>query len=104
MRLVEEGALELHTPLRAYIPELHLADAEVAANVTLEHLLTHAVGWAEFSDRRPIPLDTGACDDALARLVPLLAELRQERPLGAEWAYSNHGYGLVGRVIEVATG
>lgn len=104
MRLVERGSLALETPIRAYLPELRLADEEVAKNITLAHLLTHAAGWAEFSDGKMVPPDTGPGHDALERVVPLLAELRQEHPLGAQWAYTNHGYALAGRVIEVVTG
>jgi CubicO group peptidase (beta-lactamase class C family) len=44
MRLVERGKLSLDTPLRHYLPDLQLSDKEVAARVTMRHLLTHTGG------------------------------------------------------------
>src|SRR5690349_17296976 len=35
MRLVERGRLDLEAPVRTYLPDLRLADADVAARVTL---------------------------------------------------------------------
>jgi CubicO group peptidase (beta-lactamase class C family) len=99
VQLAEAGALDLDAPVRAYLPELRLADEAVAAAVTLGHLLTHTGGWA--GDYFP---DTGEGDDALARAVAGLAEAPQLTPLGALWSYNNAGFYLAGRVLEVVTG
>src|SRR5207245_3974907 len=40
MRLVEAGRRSLDAPVRTYLPELRLKDADVAARVALRHLLT----------------------------------------------------------------
>jgi CubicO group peptidase (beta-lactamase class C family) len=99
MRLVEQGKLDLDVPVRTYLPELRLADEQVATNVTLRHLLTHTGGWlGDHFD------DTGNGDDALARIVGDMAELPQLTPLGAVWSYNNAGFYLAGRVLEVVTG
>ena len=45
MRLVEAGKLDLDEPVRTYLPDLHLADEEVAGAVAMRHLLTHTGGW-----------------------------------------------------------
>jgi CubicO group peptidase (beta-lactamase class C family) len=98
MRLVEEGRLDLDAPVRTYLPELRLQDDDVAARVTMRHLLTHTGGWVgDYFD------DTGRGDDALALMCDRLAELPQETPLGELWAYNNAGFYLAGRVIEVVT-
>ncbi len=99
MRLVEAGTVGLDVPVRTYVPELRLRDEGVAAAVTLRHLLTHMGGW--FGDHFA---DTGVGDDALARYVAQLAELPQLTPLGSVWSYSNSGFALAGRVLEVVTG
>ncbi|MDX6229616.1 MAG: hypothetical protein QOI76_3006, partial [Frankiales bacterium] len=44
MQLVEEGRVQLDAPVVTYLPELKLADTEVAEAVTLRHLLTHTSG------------------------------------------------------------
>ncbi len=99
MRLVEQGALDLDTPIRAYLPGLRLSDEDVAANVTLRHLLTHTGGWVgDFF------VDTGWGDDALQRAVERMVELPQLTPLGSTFHYSNSSFYLLGRIIEVATG
>ena len=85
--------------MRAYLPDLRLADEAVAARVTLRHLFTHTGGWA--GDYFP---DTGEGDDALARAVARLADVPQLTPLGAMWSYNNAGFYLAGRVLEVVAG
>jgi CubicO group peptidase (beta-lactamase class C family) len=99
MRLVEQGKLDLDTPIRTYLPDLRLADEHVAAGVTMRHLFNHTGGWAgDYFD------DLGNGDDALARIVARLADLPQLTPLGALWSYNNAGFYLAGRVLEVVTG
>jgi CubicO group peptidase (beta-lactamase class C family) len=101
MRLVEMGALDLDTPIRAYLPDLALADASVAERVTLRHLLTHTSGW---EGDLVLTINTGRGDDALARLIARMPELEQVTPIGSVWSYNNAGFDLAGRVIEVVTG
>ncbi|MFN2520652.1 MAG: serine hydrolase [Candidatus Limnocylindria bacterium] len=99
MRLVDEGRVSLDIPVRTYVPDLRLRDEHAVANVTLRHLLTHTGGW--FGD---LFADTGMGDDALAKYVARLADIEQLTPLGSVWSYSNSGFALAGRVLEVATG
>jgi CubicO group peptidase (beta-lactamase class C family) len=99
MRLVEQGRLDLDTPVRRYVPELALQAVAVAEQVTLRHLLSHTAGWV--GDFFP---DTGSGDDALARAVAALADVPQLTPLGAVWSYNNAAFYLVGRIIEKVTG
>ncbi len=97
--LVEEGVLDLDTPVRSYVPDFRVADPEVSARVTLRHLLTHTAGW--FGDHF---LDTGAGEDALARYVAEMAGLPQLAPLGEVWSYNNAGFYLAGHLIQQVTG
>src|SRR3954451_14130413 len=59
MRLVAQGRVERHAPLRLYVPEPRLADERAAAEVTVLNLLNHTAGldWG-------IIVDTGEGDDA----------------------------------------
>ena len=97
--LEAEGRMELDAPVHRYVPELHLADATAAAQVTLRQLLNHTAGWE--GDFFP---DTGEGDDALARFVARLNEVAQLTPPGAVFSYNNAAYCLAGRVIENVTG
>jgi CubicO group peptidase (beta-lactamase class C family) len=103
MRLVESGKLDLHAPLRIYLPKLRLADETVARDVTLQHLLTHTPGWVgDWSGE--VDRSFGGGDDALARSMGEFAGLPQLTPLGEVWSYNSLGFYLAGRVIEVVTG
>lgn len=99
LRLVEAGKVDLDAPVRTYVPELRLRDERVAESVTVLQLLNHTAGWAgdDFTD-------TGDGDDAIARYVEHMAELRQVTPPGFIVSYNNASLGLAGRVIEKVTG
>jgi len=99
MRLVERGEIELDVPVRRYLRDLKLRDADVARRVTLRHLLTHTGGWAG-----DLFLDTGRGDDALARAVEAMRKIPQLTPLGSTWHYNNAGFYLAGRLLEKITG
>ena len=99
MRLVEGGRLALDEPIRRYLPDLRMSDPEVAARVTMRHLLTHTSG---------LPADNfapmGGGDDALAQYVA--EEVPREPlilPLGRYPSYSNIALSMAGRVIEVVS-
>ena len=99
MRLVEQGKLDLDVPIRTYLPDLRLADAEATERATMKHLLTHTGGWVgDYFD------DFGAGDDALAKMAVAMADVPQVAPLGTLWSYNNAAFYLAGRVIEVIAG
>jgi len=99
MQLADEGLLDLDAPVAAVLPELRLADPGTTSAVTIRHLLTHTSGIDG-----DIFADTGRGDDCLEKYVALLAEARQNHPLGATWSYCNAGFAVAGRVIEKLTG
>jgi len=98
MMLVEQGRLDLDSPVRRYVPELELKDEDVAAKVTVFHLLNHTAGWLG-----DVFTDTGEGDDALAKYVAGLGELDQLNPLGAFASYNNAAFVLLGYVLERVT-
>lgn len=99
MRLVEQGKLDLFTPLVNYLPDLKLSNDEITANVTLRDLFTHTGGWVgDVFD------DFGPGDDAVSKYVSQMNKLQQLTPLGKIWSYNNAGFTLAGRVIEAVTG
>lgn len=96
LMLVQEGALALDTPVAALLPEG--ARYVALKGVTLRHLLCHTSGLR----------DIAAMDRALAMHQPLAAVLEQPDVRASEpgerFAYCNLGFGLVGCVLEQATG
>lgn len=99
MCLVDAGLIDLDKPVRHYLPEFRVQDADASARATMRTLLTHTGGWLgdHFND-------FGFGDDAVARIVREMETLPQWTPLGALWSYNNIGYAVAGRIIEVVTG
>ena len=97
LQLVEEGKLTLDDPIRRWMPDFKLADEDVAARLTLRHLLTHQSGLeGDFFK------DAGRGEDRIEKFVGMLDTLTQVHPLGAMFSYCNTGYVIAGRLIEVA--
>ncbi|WP_214320595.1 serine hydrolase domain-containing protein [Nonomuraea sediminis] len=93
MQLVGEGELSLDQTVASALPGFALAD------VTVRHLLTHTGGF-----EGDVFVDTGRGDDAIEKLVALLADTPRLFPPGALWSYNNAGYVVLGRLVEVLRG
>jgi len=92
-RLVEAGAFGLDQSLDEVIPNSGIPHA---GDILIEHLLTHTAG---FPEEAPDDEDDVVGEQWLANArTPLLFEP------GTGWAYSNIGYGVLGAVMEQATG
>ena len=98
MQLVEQGKVDLDTPVQKYIKDFKLRDKDVAKKVTIRQLLTHMGGWVgDYFN------DFGNGEDALAKMVKDVAKLPQVQPLGTIWSYNNTGFNIASRVIEIVT-
>lgn len=96
MKLIDVGQLHLDDKVKDLLPELTIPFAE---SITIRHLLTHNSGLT--SDGF---FDPGRGDDCLAKYVNLCneQEVSDFQP-GTVVSYSNTGYNLLGRIIEVLT-
>ena len=95
MRLVEEGKLDLDTPIRTYLPDLKLESESALEKITLRHTLTHTSGvLGDFFD------DFGQGDDALSKAIEQYHTLRQMFEPDELWSYCNSGFNLAGAVVE----
>jgi CubicO group peptidase (beta-lactamase class C family) len=99
--LHERGTLSLDDDVRKYIPEL----PDYGQLITVRHLVHHTSGvrdWIEASIIGGLRRE----DVTLARDVLGFAYRQRELNFapGAEMSYSNTGYSLLARVIEVASG
>src|SRR5918996_3205749 len=93
------GVAALDEPVRAQLQEFSVADPGATIEITPRHLLTHTSGIE--GDHL---LDTGWNDDALTRYVATLAGLGQIHATDETYSFCNTGYGVAGRLLEVATG
>ncbi|HDS1578152.1 TPA: beta-lactamase family protein [Stenotrophomonas maltophilia] len=100
VRLQEAGKLKLDDPLARYLP-----DAPHAHQVTLRQLLGHTSGLHDYFDGPEQEVDALATQPiAFDQLIARIADRPLDFAPGSRWSYSNTGYILLGRVIEVVSG
>jgi len=99
MQLVDEGRLDLDQLVKTYLPSFHLADAEASGKITVRQLLCHTSGME--GDFFPEDNPFGA---SIAGFVDRCRLLPQLHPVGENFSYSNSGYSVAGRIVEVLTG
>ncbi|MFC5569579.1 serine hydrolase domain-containing protein [Lysobacter yangpyeongensis] len=96
--LAQDGRLRLDDKVRRWLPDLPPA----AADITIEHLLTHTSGLVDYEDLMD-PADTRQVHDADV-LSLLAAQDRTYFPPGSGYRYSNSGYALLALIVERASG
>ncbi len=99
MQLVEEGRVELDSPVITYLPDFRLKDPEAAAHVTVRQLLNHTSG-IEGDHFEAF----GPGDESLARYVESMAHLGQIHEPGERFSYCNSAFVAAGRLLEVVLG
>jgi CubicO group peptidase (beta-lactamase class C family) len=98
MQLIDEGLVDLDEPVVTYLPTFKLKDPG-AEQITVRHLLTHTNGIEGDYFR-----DFGRGEDAVEKYVNSLRTIGLAHPTGAFWSYSNAGFVVAGRLVEVLTG
>jgi len=111
MQLCEQGLVDLDAPASNYLRSVQLVPARASFRpATVRHLLTHTAGigyWRRLSDLLQPGVGSGV--RAGRRPVPPLADYyRKGLPVevepGTKWVYSNHGFAVLGQIIEDVTG
>lgn len=100
MQLYEDGKLDLNRDVNSYLKTFQL-EYKFNDYITVEHLLTHTAG---FDDR-----NIGTKVRSEKDVIPLAQYLKkrmppQIRPSGKVITYSNHGYALLGLIVEEVSG
>lgn len=112
MQEVERG-LDLATPVAQLLPAAEIDGLFSHAGASLEHLLTHTSGVADYFDGPVVAGKTfqeeiAADPDRFWRPADTLAFSRQrQRPLfapGDDFSYTDTGFILLGRILEERTG
>lgn len=98
MQLYERGLLRLDEDVNQYLTRFKLEN-NFPQPVTAAHLLTHTTGLDErqigiASRNQPIPLETNLAARMPSRVMPP----------GEIISYSNHGYALLGDLVEAVSG
>jgi CubicO group peptidase (beta-lactamase class C family) len=99
MQLVHAGLVELDEPVRGALQEFRVKDDTATLTITPRQLLSHTSGIQ--GDHF---LDCGRNPDALWRYVSTLDDVGQLHDPEDMFSYCNAGYGVLGRLVEEATG
>jgi CubicO group peptidase (beta-lactamase class C family) len=107
LRLAEQGALNLHAPVRDYLPRMRILDTLTSSGltgasteITVHHLLSMSSGLVEddaWADRQ----------ESMSRnafLTLLGTGIRPAYAPGRHYAYSNLGYAILGELVHTVSG
>jgi CubicO group peptidase (beta-lactamase class C family) len=103
LKLVEEGKLDLQTPIKALIPEIEFTNPYAQTHpVRVIHLLQHTAGWddihlPEYANNDPSPLTVRQGLDFHPH-----SRASRWRP-GERMSYSNSGHTVVAYIIQTLT-
>jgi len=98
LQLRAAGKLDIDAKLATYLPK-----APHASEVTLRQLLSHTSGLHDYfatPDVEAAAVKPARFDQVIARVSSLPLDFAP----GSRWSYSNTGYVLLGRIIEIASG
>jgi CubicO group peptidase (beta-lactamase class C family) len=99
MMLMEEGRLALSDPVEKYLPEFRQLRSDYRP-ITIRDLLTHTAGVNTPEIARNI---MSTLDLTLAEAVSYYAQAPLDFEPGSRWNYSNPGFAVLGRIIEVVS-
>lgn len=96
--LLEQGKIDLQSPVGAYLPEL----PEAWGSISLHRLLTHTSGLPDLEEAfgYGIYRETPSDGEFMKRLQALPIEFKP----GDKWQYANTNYWLLAKVIEKVSG
>ncbi|GGU40000.1 serine hydrolase [Nocardioides albus] len=99
MQLIDEGRVSLDDEISRHLPTFRIADEEATRTITVRHLLSHTAGF-----EGDVFTDHGPGDDAVERFVAAMGDLPQTFAPGERFSYSNTGFAVLGRLVEVLRG
>lgn len=100
LQLVSKGKLSLDGTIGTYLPDY--PNKDIANKVTIRMLLTHTGGTGDFfgPEFEAHRLSLRSVSDYVA----LFGNRAPEFPPGTQYRYSNYGFMLLGRIVEVVSG
>ncbi|MEA4884040.1 MAG: serine hydrolase domain-containing protein [Clostridia bacterium] len=99
LQLVEQGLVDLDSPVSAYLPWFRTADPVASTSITTRHLLNHTSGLSELGYNRVLRRDA-----TLEQGVRDLQHARLTAPVGTTFQYFNPNYAILALIIETVSG
>ena len=100
-QLVEQGKLSFDDPLSKFLPDF--PNREAAQKIKIKHLLTHTSGLGDLFNERWY----ASSRERFRKVDDYLELVKNEAPAfepGTRRRYSNTGYMVLGKVVEIITG
>lgn len=101
LQLVEQGDIQLDTPVKQYIPWFELKNSSLSSEITIRHLLQQTSG---ISSDGELVLGINLLNKSLEETVKLLKDVDMSHPAGTEFEYTNLNYLCLGLVVEYVSG
>ena len=101
-QLVERGMLKFDGKVGEYLPDF--PNADITANVTIHHLLTHTSGMGHFLKDKARFKQVRENLKSIQSFVDLFKDEPLEFRPGEKYSYSANGYELLGAIIEKISG
>ena len=104
MLAVQDGLLDLDTPISQYLPNFHvhsIFERQPENKITLRHLLSHTAG---FGMEAPVGNNYDTASGTFAEHIASISDTWLKFPVGQGFAYSNLGIDLAGYIVQVRSG
>jgi len=101
LQFVEEGKLDLNSPITTYLPDYPKETGDV---ITIHNLLTHTSGIPNFTSFPNYQKDLSINTYSPEALIKIFADSSLQFKPGEKFSYSNSGYLLLGVIIEKVSG
>jgi len=103
MQLVEQGKVNLDTPIQRYLPWFRVADEAASAQITVRQLLNQTSGLSRATGNQ-FQASHDMHPDALERQARWLSTANLTQPVGAGFQYSNANWWPLGMLIQTVSG
>ncbi|MEH6765394.1 MAG: serine hydrolase [Aequorivita antarctica] len=101
MQLVAEGKLDLQATISKYLPDYSKVNGD---KITIHQLLTHTSGTPNYTSFSNFFKELSRNPYTPTEMLEMFADSTLTFKPGAQFAYSNSGYILLGAIIEKVTG
>lgn len=97
MQLVEQGKIDLQTPISVYLPNCNIPNGD---KINVHHLLTHTSGLSDYM-LYPGYFDKKIICNNIDEVIELIKKMPLDTSVpGIKYRYSNSGYIVLGKILE----
>ncbi len=101
LQLVETGDIDLDAPVQEYLPNFHVDNEIVSAQITVRHLLNQTSGLSRTTGNKPL------VEHRAMTIDEVVSDLRSEklnRSVGETYEYSNANFVVAASIVQEVSG